>query len=221
MNQKFNKDFVKSINKESTSSILATIASTGLSAMDATIFKGIPIASATYGIITLVNSIQNKHRLKKVAYFMNEIAQNTISEKLKCYKLKMLNNDNLFEEIDYVLIVLDKIDEDERASLVAKLYKAYLDGFINFNEFRSMCRSLENLLLIDIEYLNKNSFIQLRKCCQDMDIISRLISTGLIMERSKELVAPSTLDKIRIPPSSTIQFEITEYGRKFKRCLKF
>ena len=114
--------FADSLKEESIACI-GEYAEIGLDAiMEDGVLKDIPIVSTAIALYKIGNSIKERHNLKKLLIFLNEINNGIADEeKRKDYQYKFQNNDNFRNrEIEYLLgekVYLDlwvKVNEDWR-----------------------------------------------------------------------------------------------------------
>lgn len=217
---KCNEQFVKSLDFEYRDKIIEISSSPLANLVDTTIFKGIPIFGSLVSLYDVHDALTRRHRIKKIATFLVEIENNVESKKLEKYKQEILSRDAAFiEDLDFILLILDKLIEDSKAKYIGKLYKAFLDKKIDLNEFKSMSISLSQLLEYDIEFLSQYIITTLRDHPSNSDSISRLVAAGLIHENEQTLKIPTTLNEITIPPSDYIRYEPTPFGNKFIECI--
>ena len=124
--------FADSLAEESISCI-SEYAEIGLDAvMEDGILKDIPIVSTAIAIYKIGSSIKERHNLKKLLVFLNELNNGILDEqKRKEYQQKFQNNEKFRnQEIEYLLVLIDRYINYDKPQMLAKLYLAYLDGTI-------------------------------------------------------------------------------------------
>jgi len=92
---------------------------------DSEILQEIPIIKTIYSVCKVGLAIQEKHLLKKTLVFIKEFNSKQIkSKKLEKYKKKINEQPHYVEEeLGRVLILLNKILDDSKAVILAKLYR--------------------------------------------------------------------------------------------------
>ena len=95
------------------------------------LLKDFPIAATIVALYKIGNSFKERHNLKKLYIFINEINKGIVSEeKLFQYKQKFEVNEKFRnQEIEYLLVLLDRYVNYDKPQMLAKIYLAYLDGF--------------------------------------------------------------------------------------------
>ncbi len=123
------------------------------------VFKDIPIVSTVISIFKIGNSIRERQSIKKLIVFLNEIyagASNT--EKLKKYKEKFNSKDKFQnQQIEYLLVLIDRYISYDKPKMLAKLYMAYLDGVIIWDELTMYAEVIDRFLIIDAGTLTTDS----------------------------------------------------------------
>ena len=214
------KDFIKSLSSDYQQQVMEVATSSIFSSIDATVFMGVPILSAVYSLWQLHSSYFDYHRIRKLAIFITEIENNNESKKLEKYKKAILEKGKSFEEdLDFMLIIIDRIIEDSKAKYLAKIYKAYLDRAIDMEEFKVLSISLSSLLESDIERLKEFPVILEKFSLVGSDSVARLQSAGFIIEHEDEIKVPSTIQSIRIPVKTVVNYDRTPIGEKFVKCI--
>lgn len=178
--------------------------------------KELPFVKIVYSIAKTGLAIRDRHMLKKTLKFIQKVDANNVdsNEYLK-YKEKIKNRDKeTFRELENVIIILDKVVEDEKALILANLYSAYINKKISYLEFKNLAVVLDNFLLFDTTNLELlyEADRQLKNMQDSYGPSNRLIALGMaynISGYNRELDGSISFD---VPDNDVA---ITEFGRKF------
>lgn len=118
------------------------------------VIKDIPVVSTFMSIFRVGSSIKQAFFYKKLIIFLYNMNDIPLNERQKFYEKSIKDDINFGEKLIYTL---DCLDEVKKAEYLAKLYKAYSDGKINYQEFRRLCIVLIQLFIDDIEYIKNNA----------------------------------------------------------------
>ncbi|HBI94449.1 MAG TPA: hypothetical protein DDY58_19585 [Terrisporobacter glycolicus] len=118
------------------------------------VIKDIPVVSTIMSIFRVGGSIKQAFFCKKLINFLYNMNDISLSERQKFYDKSIKDDIDFGEKLIYTL---DSLDEVKKAEYLAKLYKAYSDGKINYQEFRRLCIALIQLFIDDIEYIKNNA----------------------------------------------------------------
>lgn len=203
--------------KEDVSAIVEEFAEIGIDAiMDEGLLKDIPFISTAVSMFHIGKSIRERHHIAKLKVFIEEFNQGIANDKQReGYREKFRNNEKFRnQELQYILLILDRYMEPGKSQMLAKMYLAYLDGYIDWDEFRKYSESIDRLLPGDYAELKKGNQYDVNHM-NATDSLLRLIALGFAMEHSKEIKVATTVGSIKIPPASEKNYEITPFGMKF------
>ena len=154
---------MKKLTKELTKSLVsdfgeltADFFEVGIDAlMENDIVKEIPILGSVYKLSKIGLAIKEKHMLKKLYKFLYELNTGEIDkEKLKKYQCKLNNNVKYAEEeLERIIVILDSYTNVEKSEILAKLYKAYINERISWEEFNEFSEINNRMFLEDIPVL--------------------------------------------------------------------
>ncbi len=212
--------FADSLAEESISCI-GEYAEIGLDAiMEDGILKDIPIVSTAIAIYKIGNSIKERHNLKKLVVFLNELNNGiTDEQKRKDYQQKFQSNEKFRnQEIEYLLVLIDRYISYDKPKMLAKLYLAYLEKQISWNEFSMYASVVEQLFPVDIRILCTANFDTVKQDDDQIDSVLRLLSVGVVSqnvgtkaEHDKSTGALSINDKVG--------YTFSKFGLKFKEIM--
>lgn len=137
---------------EDVASIVGEYAELGLDALvEEGLLKDIPIVSTAVAVYRIGKSIREKHHISKLISFLNEINKGIADEeKREQYREKFNSNEKFRnQELEYILILVDRYISFDKPQMLAKLYLAYLDGEIIWEEFTMYAEVIDRFLLLD------------------------------------------------------------------------
>lgn len=200
---------------EEVSSIAGEYAELGLDALvEDGLFKDIPIVSTAVAVYRIGKSIREKHHIAKLISFLNEINKGIADEeKRQDYREKFTSNEKFRnQELEYILILIDRYISFDKPQMLAKLYLAYLDGRIKWDEFTQYAEVIDRLLPGDI-YPGSDG---LKYARNKSDSQQRLAALGLMRGT---IPSPSVDDGVLSFSSAALNYELTKFGRTFLNIL--
>ena len=213
------------------SNIVGQYAEIGLDAMiEDGIFKDIPIVSTVTALYRLGSNIRDKYTAVKLVAFLNEFSKGILDEeKRKEYQAKFASNEKFRnQELSYIMILIDRYISLEKPEMLAKLYLAYLDGIIVWEEFTMYAEVIDRFLLLDCEMLvsESNTYIVYRNIGGES--VLRLVALGLMAEKPNntrvELDGLGDAvfwgDDIEVLSGKKRIYERTEFGEKLSAILR-
>lgn len=216
--------------KENVTGIVSDFTELGLDAvLEDGILKDVPIVSTAVALYKIGSSIKERHNLKKLYVFMNEINKGIVSEeKLEEYKRKFQSNDKFRnQEIEYLLVLLDRYISFDKPQMLAKLYLAYLDGIIIWEELMMYAEVVDRFLLLDCGMLTSaDGKVTVHRNIGGESVL-RLEALGLMTETNENSIFEQTRNGFGISTASMKRFSTndktyirTEFGDKLAQILK-
>lgn len=222
--------FVDTLAEESVS-CLGEYAEIGLDAvMEEGILKDIPIVSTAISLYKIGSSINERHNLKKLLIFLNELNNGILDEqKRKEYQQKFQSNEKFRnQEIEYLLVLIDRYISYDKSQMLAKLYLAYLDEKIIWDEFTMYAEVIDRFLPLDYRTLlsDVSVFHTLRD--DGADSILRLVALGLmaedrsmtLSEAKKAIKGDSRTASKMSNDSKKKKYKRTDFGRNLAAILR-
>lgn len=185
--QTLSLSFTNSITEEM-SAITEEYVELGLDALvEEGLFKDIPIVSTAVSVYRIGKSIRERHHIAKLISFLNEFNKGIDDEeKRQSYRDKFASNEKFRnQELEYILILIDRYISIDKPQMLAKLYLAYLDGKIIWEEFTMYAEVIDRFLLLDCGMLTSNAAVYIVPIKRTGDIIQRLVALGLLVEDTK------------------------------------
>ena len=186
MKESLSTSLVDSIGSTTTES-LGNFLELGLDAiLEDGLLKEIPFVSTAISIYKIGKSLTDRHNIKKLAVFLNEINQNTANEnKREEYKSKINNDKKKREhELEFLLVILERYIGYEKPAMLAKLYLAYLDKQITWDDLVLLAEIVDRFLPGDYDTLSSAQMFTTYLGNGDQ-IMLRLEALGLIIEEKE------------------------------------
>ena len=182
------------------------------------LLKDFPIASTVVALYKIGNSFKELHNLKKLYVFINEINKGIASkEKLFKYKKKFESNEKFRnKEIEYLLVLLDRYVNYDKPQMLAKIYLAYLDELITWEELTMYAEVIDRFLVLDCGTLISNSGEVITFHNVGAESVLRLVALGLMAEEtSNSLFEETSRGGFAVTTSSMNRASLKE--RRYKR----
>ena len=217
--------------KEESISCIGEYVEIGLDAvMEDGILKDIPIVSTAIAFYKIGSSIKERHNLKKLLLFLNELNNGILNEqKRKEYQQKFQSNEKFRnQEIEYLLVLIDRYIIYDKPQMLAKLYLAYLDGTIIWEELTMYAEVIDRFLLLDCKFLTSESEAYTTYRNIGVEPILRLVALGLMVEESSNslwtddgrggfAVTTASMERAK---SKEKRYKKTEFGEKLATILR-
>lgn len=171
------------------------------------LLKDIPVVSTAVAVYKIGKSIHERHHITKLVSFLNEINKGIADEeKREKYREDFTTNEKFRnQELEYILILTDRYISFDKPQMLAKLYLAYLDGKIKWDEFMQYAEVLDRLLPGDI-YLDNDRFKFARN---KSDSRQRLAALGLLQGMVPN---PKENNGVISFSSTGLDYELTRFG---------
>lgn len=182
------------------------------------LFKDIPIVSTAVSVYRIGKSIKERHHIAKLISFLDEMNKGIADEvKREEYREKFTSNEKFRnQELEYIMILTDRYISFDKPRMLAKLYLAYLDGKIIWEEFIMYAEVIDRFLLLDCRTLvsEATTFHTLRD--GSADIILRLVALGLMVE-DKSITVTEARKTLKGETRSASQISSDSKKKKYKR----
>lgn len=123
-------------------------------ALDSTLenglLKDIPVIGTIISASKVVNSMREMFFAKKILRFLYEVKEVSIEERQAFYE-KINKNEKETKRIGQnVILVLDRLDDELKASIIGRIYKACLLGKVTLNEYLRLTMIIERTFICDL-----------------------------------------------------------------------
>lgn len=164
---------------------VSEFAEIGLDAiMEEGVLKEIPFVSTAISVYKIGKSIKERHNIQKLASFLDEINRGIVTEeKREEYQQKFRRNEKFRnQEMEYIIVLIDRYISLDKPRMLAKLYLAYLDGVIIWEELLMYAEVIDRFLLLDARTLLSESEKHIVHRNIGGESISRLVALGLMAD---------------------------------------
>lgn len=175
------------------------------------ILKDIPIVGTFFNLYNLSQNISNSFFTKKILKFLFELS--SISNKERLNFIEQLDNENESAKIgEKILIIINKLDDVDKANILGKLFKLTIEGKIEMQTFMRLSIMVDRVYLEDLKVLRDNEYIE----NIDNDIKHNLSQVGILNQTIKdnrdheEYVYKNTGKREFHPPK--FEYKISDYG---------
>lgn len=186
---------------------------------DNKIIQQVPVISEIVRIYNIGNTIHDRMTINKLFRFIFYFLELSPKEKNRIINSITKNDHSFNMYIDYLLIILDKLNDEENTELVGKVFSAFINEEINDLELRQYCFVINMLMPGDLETL-LNGEQRISELINVDEAYLRFLSMGLMVEdqdkylneylySNGEKETQSTLD----PNNHYIRY--TKFGKKF------
>ena len=117
-----------------------------------------PIIKTIASVLKGAHNIYDRNLLKNTLIFIKELNSGKINrDKYIAYKTTLEHNPNKCEkELGRVILILNNIIDVSKSKMLARLYKAYINKVLTWEEFCEYSEIVNRIFLEDIELLKKN-----------------------------------------------------------------
>lgn len=210
--------FEDSLNDEAMN-CLSELAEVGLdSIMEDGLLKDVPILSTIISGYKIGKTIHERQNIKKLISFICKINKGIDGDKRNAYIEKFnVKQKSRNQQLEYILILIDRYIDYKKPEMLAKLYLAHLDERISWNEFTIYAEAIDNFLPGDEKLLCIKEAVAINSKMGNSGY-ARLTSLGL-MAKYTEIVG---LDEIRedVSELKDVSYELTKDGKKLSEILR-
>ncbi len=144
-----------------------------------------PIIKTIASVLKGAYNIYDRNLLKNTLVFIQELNSGTIDEeKYIAYKATLEHNPNKCEkELGRVILILNNIIDVSKSKMLARLFKAYINKVLTWEEFCEYSEIVNRIFLEDIELLikiNEGEVTFINEDDKEKYRIHRLNSIGVI-----------------------------------------
>ena len=210
--------------KEESIACISNLAEVGLDVIiDDGILKDVPILSTAVAVYKIGSSIKERNNIKKLIVFLNEINNGIVDERKRTeYQQKFKSNEKFRnQELEYILVLIDRYIGYEKPQMLACLYLAYLDNTIDWNGFAEYSEILDRLLPSDFKclfhFLCHGGVIIKKEKNINLASVLRLLSVGLVEQQTgMAWTEPDNPNKKK----EDFDYYITDFGKGFAKVFE-
>lgn len=152
------------------------------------ILKDVPFVGTAVKLYSIGSKVHDKHSFYKLKSFITAVNTGTGEPgELEERRKKFLSNAKFRkQELEFLLILIERYVGFEKPNMLGKLYVAYIDGIINWNELTMYAEVVDRFLPGDWELLDEYRLSLFTPESVDIDGVQRLISMGLVTEAMRK-----------------------------------
>ncbi|MDP3311969.1 hypothetical protein [Lutibacter sp.] len=206
-------DIFKSVKSKALNELTPEILETGFDLLiESEVLKDIPIFGIGFKSFSLYNKITESFFTKKLLRFLFEL-KDIPQSKREEFITELESKNETKKAGEKLLITLNRLNNDDKASIIGKLLKKTILGKITFNDFKRLTHIIDNTYLEDLELLKDNEYL---RNIND-DIKTNLHQIGLLNQSIKdnreheEYKFKQTGRREIIP--ATFEYKLNSYGR--------
>ncbi|WP_289015733.1 hypothetical protein [Granulicatella adiacens] len=179
MKKSFSESFGESIKQNVGDIVIDTSEAILDSCINEGIMKEIPILKYFVTVGKVYDDIKGRTFLTKMRIFIQSFNAGCASEDDVQKRREMVYKKNRNEELAYISVIIDSFLDFEKPEILAKLYLAYLDQHISWNEFCAYSEITNSLLRMDIDYLKNNQTVSTKNNIITSELL-RLTGSGMM-----------------------------------------
>lgn len=117
--------------------------------------RNIPVFNLVESVIQTGSALWRTNLLKQTAAFISEFNSHKINqESLEKYRKSIKNDKNKKEELERVMLILNRNIDIEKSKILARIFCAYINSEIEWELFCEFADITEHLFLRDVELIN-------------------------------------------------------------------
>lgn len=134
--KEYSNSFEKTLKNTDLQNVSIDLAEVAIDQLiDDGVFKDIPILGTIYGVGKAALQIREILFLKKIIYFLTEIKD--VPPYKREQMVETINTSEKFRTKvgEKLLFIIDRCEDYEKAQIIAKLFKAFINETIDYNDF--------------------------------------------------------------------------------------
>ena len=177
--------------------------------------RNIPFVSQAVAVFHLLDSVRERHNVRKLATFIQTVADGSCDEKKrKKYLAKWHADKNKrYTELEHLIVIIDRFLHKDMARMLARVYLAYLEERLDWQEVLSYSAVIDRLLPGDFEALKQGNRVNVQFGDAE-DTVLRLVGLGLMVAHGRSAETP-VMGTIAIPDNSNSDYNLTSFGKLF------
>ena len=181
------------------------------------VLKDIPFLSTIVSLYRIGNGIRSRYNMKKLLEFLKEIQAQTADDEIRQEYIKRFRENKRFrkDELEYLIVIVDRYVGFQKPKMLAKLYISYLDKTITWQELCVYSEVIDRFLLNDFQTLLTGE-VSLSDH-SGYESVLRLVALGLMAEKRKidQMIYGGTFDEFFDETTGeTMHYTRTAFGEK-------
>lgn len=132
-------------------------------------------------------SLRERNLAKNTYAFIRGFRRKTLSEeKIMKYRKRLNDPKTAEKELGFALVLLDRETHYEKADLLGRAYRAFVDEKMTWEKFAELAEAINRMFMIDITHLRrvaKSASFQFEDPEEEVYGMQRLEGIGLISEK--------------------------------------
>jgi hypothetical protein len=189
------------------------------------LLKEIPIIKTIYSFGKAGFAVKETFFAKKILSFIREFQLvNLHDEKFNDFKEKILSDEKYRDKVsNHLIVIIDRFLTEQKSKILARLFKAYIEEYYDWDTFVDLSVSLDAMMTIDfkiIAYLYKQNR-EIRIEDFDLKVDLHLVFASVQRLRNSGFIAMRDLGIDDIDSERRERVSISDFGVMFyKNCLK-
>ncbi|MFW9874720.1 MAG: hypothetical protein ACFFG0_16555 [Candidatus Thorarchaeota archaeon] len=189
------------------------------------IIKEIPVIKSIRSIFKIGCSVKDIFFMKKLLIFFSQYHSGHLADENLLEFKKKIDEDSKYKQkvIDNLVIIIERLNSEKKAEILAKLFTAYLEGAYDWDSFLDLSSCIEQLLLVDFKLLkflfkNESGYVVKNIKIDSVNFFMMFASS----ERLKTFGFIDDDSKVGMPTKAPTErtISLSEFGHKFYRlCL--
>lgn len=207
-------DFFNSVTSEKIAEITADITEAGFDQfLTDGLLKDIPILGTALKGFGLAKKIAEMVFFKKTLKFLYELKDVPIKERIDFMEKLGQDEKKSKKAGEKILVILNRLDDADKASIIGKLFRAFIDQHLSHSEFLRLSYIIDRVFLDDV--LSLRSDPRLHKVGEE--IKENLAVVGLLRQKIKDHRDREEYLRTKIGRATTIPptfvYEVSTFGR--------
>ncbi|MDO5970100.1 hypothetical protein Q4Q35_09800 [Flavivirga aquimarina] len=208
-------DIFKSVKSKAITELTPELLETGLDLIvESDVLKDIPVFGIGFKSFSLYQKITESFFTKKLLKFLIELKEIPLSERKKFIN-ELESKNQTAKAGEKLLITLNRLNEDEKATFIGRLFKHTILGKLEYTEFNRLTHIIDNAYLDDLKLLKNNKHLSYIS----PDIKSNLHQLGIlnqsISDIGEELKFLKKVTGSIDGAKAKLLFKINDIGLKF------
>lgn len=181
---------------------------------DRQLLSDIPYVNTIVNIASLGTKIRQFYFAKKLVRFLTQLEKIPLHER-ENFVDRMENSQESKKIGEKLIILIDSLNDDDKAIMLGKLFKRTIENKIDIQTFHRLSISINNIYLADL-----NKFIELKSSRHiGEDMLSSLYQNGFLLLRVEDIKRQNlknmTSHGIQNVVQPMLEFQISELGYIF------
>ena len=210
--KEYSNSFEKTLKNTDLQNVSIDLAEVAIDQLiDDGVFKDIPILGTIYGVGKAALQIREILFLKKIIYFLTEIKD--VPPYKREQMVETINTSEKFRTKvgEKLLFIIDRCEDYEKAQIIAKLFKAFINETIDYNDFLRSSSIVDRIMIEDL-YWFVNHEVEGEMFYELDDLISTGLLTFTVEDQSDR--------DLKLPSKYELRAYVSDIGSKIRKVLK-